>query len=155
MGRDRNSSPYPLLRPWVVASVFVLLLNDHVLKASVPGTVTGKLSDFAGLLFFPYLLHALWASVMPHRARLLPCVIATGLVFSAIQLDPTVGEMWAWALGGLQWLGWTGWAVIAGEATPPLRSVSHTADPTDLWALPMLGFSLRDAWAHRKRAPRP
>lgn len=48
VGRDRNSSPYPLLRPWVVASVFVLLLNDHVLKESVPGVVTGKLSNFAG-----------------------------------------------------------------------------------------------------------
>ena len=45
--------------PITLASVALLLLNDHVLKRSVPSALTGKLSDFAGLFFFPYLVIAL------------------------------------------------------------------------------------------------
>jgi hypothetical protein len=37
-------------------AVAVLIVNDHVLKHRFPGLVTGKLSDFAGLFFFPLLL---------------------------------------------------------------------------------------------------
>src|SRR5262245_40893240 len=39
-----------------IVAVGVLLLNDHVLKAAVPSWLTGKLSDFAGLYFAPYLV---------------------------------------------------------------------------------------------------
>src|SRR5690606_18791254 len=39
--------------PVTVASVIVLLLNDHVLKQAWPGFVTGKLSDVAGLVVAP------------------------------------------------------------------------------------------------------
>jgi len=45
--------------PITLASVALLILNDHVLKRSVPSALTGKLSDFAGLFFFPYLVIAL------------------------------------------------------------------------------------------------
>ena len=34
----------------------LLGLNDHVLKGAFPGLITGKLSDFAGLVFFPLVL---------------------------------------------------------------------------------------------------
>ncbi len=34
----------------------LLGLNDHVLKGIFPGMITGKLSDFAGLVFFPLVL---------------------------------------------------------------------------------------------------
>lgn len=136
---------HPLLRPWVVASVFVLILNDHLFKAAYPGFVTGKLSDFAGLLFFPYLLHALWTAIAPKRASLMGCVVATGVVFTAIQLLPVAGSTWCWMLGALQWIGWSVFALLAGDALPSLVPVTHTADPTDLLALPMLGFAVRDA----------
>ncbi|HET7846788.1 MAG TPA: hypothetical protein VFL72_04790, partial [Acidimicrobiia bacterium] len=39
----------------MVIAVLTLLINDHVLKGNAPGWLTGKLSDFAGLLFFPFL----------------------------------------------------------------------------------------------------
>ena len=50
-----------LCHPLPIAAVLVLTLNDHVLKGSglLPGWLTGKLSDFAGLFFFPLLLAAL------------------------------------------------------------------------------------------------
>jgi hypothetical protein len=34
----------------------LLALNDHLLKGIFPGFITGKLSDFAGLVFFPLVL---------------------------------------------------------------------------------------------------
>ncbi len=47
-----------LLQPLALGAIAVLLLNDHVFKAVAPGLVTGKLSDIAGLVFFPLLLVA-------------------------------------------------------------------------------------------------
>ena len=55
-----------LLHPIAVLAVAVLVINDHVLKGLAPGLLTGKLSDLAGLLFFPLLL----ASVVELAASL-------------------------------------------------------------------------------------
>jgi hypothetical protein len=44
-----------LSHPLSVGATGLLILNDHVLKSAMPGLVTGKLSDFAGLFFFPFL----------------------------------------------------------------------------------------------------
>ena len=35
-----------------------MIVNDRVLKVRYPSEVTGKLSDFAGLVFFPLFLVA-------------------------------------------------------------------------------------------------
>ena len=45
-----------LSHPLSLLSILILLLNDHLLKVVVPSQLTGKLSDFAGLFFFPFLL---------------------------------------------------------------------------------------------------
>lgn len=42
-----------LCHPVTVAGVLVLLINDHLLKHTWPGFVTGKLSDVAGLVVAP------------------------------------------------------------------------------------------------------
>ena len=47
---------YAFRHPLVLISILVLLLNDHVFKASMPSALTGKLSDLAGLFFFPFLV---------------------------------------------------------------------------------------------------
>jgi hypothetical protein len=39
----------------------VLILNDQFLKAAQPSWLTGKLSDVAGMMFFPFLLSATWS----------------------------------------------------------------------------------------------
>ncbi|MFZ9889678.1 MAG: hypothetical protein ACO3JL_19455, partial [Myxococcota bacterium] len=51
-----------LLRPWPMTALLVLAINDHALKGAgvLPSWVVGKLSDFAGLVFFPLLLVTLW-----------------------------------------------------------------------------------------------
>ena len=50
-----------LCHPVVVMAVVVCAVNDHLFKGSgwLPGVVTGKLSDVAGLFFFPTLLAVL------------------------------------------------------------------------------------------------
>ena len=50
-----------LASPAAIASLLLLLVNDHVLKQAWPGVVTGKLSDFAGLV------------VASHRSSSPPC----------------------------------------------------------------------------------
>lgn len=47
-----------LQHPLSLASIAILLFNDHVLKIISPSWLTGKLSDFAGLFFFPFVMAA-------------------------------------------------------------------------------------------------
>ncbi|WP_101787412.1 hypothetical protein [Nonomuraea indica] len=115
----------------VVATV-VLLLNDHLLKHTHPGVVTGKLSDVAGLVVAPPLVALLLAG----RADLV-ATLATGALFTLVKTTET-GAQTASHL----------WTLVAG----PSRVL---ADPTDLLALPALVL----AWwiRHRTlgRGPRP
>jgi hypothetical protein len=99
----------PLGHPLPLATVLLLAVNDHLLKARWPGLLTGKLSDFAGLFFFPLLLP------LPPALS----VLATGAVFTALKtwpafnrvvspllghnvLDPT--DLWALTMLPLSWL---------------------------------------------------
>lgn len=66
-----NKTGHPLF----IISVFILILNDWYLKPVFHNTVTGKLSDFAGLFALPYLLSAL----MPKHT--LKFHVWTGLLF--------------------------------------------------------------------------
>src|SRR3954462_10594003 len=45
-----------LLNPVFIIGLLLLTLNDHWLKMRYPGVLTGKLSDFAGMLIFPLFL---------------------------------------------------------------------------------------------------
>ncbi|MBI5932272.1 MAG: hypothetical protein HY867_01085 [Chloroflexi bacterium] len=47
-----------LQHPLTLLSIAVLLLNDHILKVIAPSWLTGKISDFAGLFFFPFIVAA-------------------------------------------------------------------------------------------------
>jgi hypothetical protein len=58
-----------LTHPAALLSISLLLLNDHVLKTLAPSWFTGKLSDFAGLFFFPFLLAAI-LSILADRISL-------------------------------------------------------------------------------------
>ena len=119
-------------------AVAVLVLNDHVLKEVWPGVLTGKLSDVAGLVFFPLLLLAVIDLLGATRlARSAParlvCVGLTGVAFSAIQLIPEAAQIYRHGLG---WMQWPALALLAGAPSP--QPVDHTMDPTDLLALPAL-----------------
>ena len=107
------------------AAALLLLVNDHGLKGAglLAASVTGKLSDFAGLLMAPVVLAALVAPRSRSAFRLAHLAIA--VVFALLKLSPACAALWC-ALGGA--LGMT-WRVVS--------------DSTDLVALPMLLVSLR------------
>lgn len=92
-----------LAHPWVVGSIALLAVNDHVLKgwpvgASGPlaGTMalaTGTLSDLAGVAMAALVL----GLVSGRRTR---SVVAAGVGFAALKLSPTVAHLAAPLLGG-------------------------------------------------------
>ncbi|WP_433382538.1 hypothetical protein [Streptosporangium sp. CA-115845] len=120
--------------PATVAATFVLLVNDHLLKALWPGPVTGKLSDVAGLLVAPPVLALAFlpalaltragpfSSVLARLAAPV-AIVATGVGFTLVKTTEAGAELASRA-----------WTLVAG----PSRVL---ADPTDLVALPALGVA--------------
>lgn len=81
-------------RPWPLLALVVLVVNDHLGKGSgvLPAWLTGKLSDLAGLFFFPILLFAICRALgsaprsSHERTRLASvCAGLTVLVFVALK----------------------------------------------------------------------
>lgn len=109
--------------PLFWGALLLLVVNDHVLKGAglLPGGVTGKLSDVAGLLVAPWILAFLW------RARTRPLVLLSHVVvgagFAAINLSPPLAR-----------------AVEELTAGTPFPWII-TVDRLDLLTLPALAFS--------------
>ncbi len=138
----RGSFARELAHPIPLVAVLVLVVNDHALKGSsvLPGWVTGKLSDVAGLFFFPVLLVALGRLVVgePRARALLPMLAsaATALGFSAVKLVVPVNAIVARTWGAM------------------------STDATDLLALPSVALAFvwmvrRDPCASLARAWHP
>jgi len=126
-----------LARPSAIAAIALLVVNDHVLKAAYPGFVTGKLSDFAGMMFFPLLLAAACEQIGFRRGMttVVAATIATGLVFASIKLSPGAGEVYRIVLAALQWPFRAGFAVLVGDPVPAMGHARLVTDRTDLIAL--------------------
>ena len=103
--------------PVFLTALVLLLLNDFLWKRIFGNTITGKLSDFAGLFAFAYCFSCL----LPSRAKMVH--IATGLFF-VIWKSPVVQPL----IDGLNIIG-----------IPLVRVVDYT----DLWALLILPLSYR------------
>ncbi len=124
MKHGRPDAARALMHPvWWIA-LGVLLLNDHVLKGAglLPGSLTGKLSDVAGLIVAPVVL-AFVLAVSTRRAMWL-VIAAVGSWFSLINTVPAMTRGWEQLtqLAGIPWKLW--------------------CDPSDLLALPALGVSV-------------
>ncbi|WP_086845604.1 hypothetical protein [Amycolatopsis kentuckyensis] len=120
--------------PLTIGATTVLLLNDHVLKHAWPGLVTGKLSDFAGLVAAPPVLGLLLGLVLAGRTAAAAAVLVTGAGFALVKLTAAGAGVASAA-----------WSVVNGPSV-------ILADPTDLVALPALGLSW---WAWRRVAAAP
>lgn len=48
-----------LTKPFTLFTIVLLLINDHYLKQRYANVLTGKISDFCGLYFFPLFILAL------------------------------------------------------------------------------------------------
>src|SRR5688500_990775 len=138
-----------LTHPLALGAVALLVINDHVLKQAAPSVITGKLSDFAGLAFFPLLLAAAaeCAGVRRGITTIVTAANATAVVFAAIKLWAPAGELYRVGLAALQWPFRAAHAFVTGGALPGLERVSLVADPTDLIAL--LALAIPVAIAHR------
>jgi hypothetical protein len=138
----------PLLHPVALAAVALLVVNDHFWKGVGPAWLTGKLSDVAGLVFFPLLLQSLVQLVLvaarrlprwPHTqpARLLSvCCALTALTFALIKLWSPAAWAYCHAAGSLQWPFRSLVTLLTAGTLGSLRPVALVMDPTDLLALP-------------------
>ncbi|NAS23508.1 hypothetical protein GT755_17630 [Herbidospora sp. NEAU-GS84] len=99
--------------PLTVLALVVLVVNDHLLKHTWPGVVTGKLSDVAGLILLPAVLDLVlrrpWLSIA-----------VTGVGFTLVKASETGA-----------WLASEAWSLAWGPSV-------ILADPTDLLTLPAL-----------------
>lgn len=109
-----------LRNPVFLAALGLLLVNDHLLKGAglIPGWLTGKLSDLAGLIVAPVLLGVL-IGARSHLARA-TAIGTVAIGFSILELSPAAAARYDAMLGSLG---------------VPSRS---WADPTDLIALVVL-----------------
>jgi len=126
----RFAIPRAFDHPLWWCALALLLLNDHLLKGAgvLPGAITGKLSDLAGMLVAPPLLaFALGAN---RRSARRAAVLLVGASLAAIKLAPEAARALehALALVGMQARVWV--------------------DPSDLWALALLPIG------HALSAPR-
>ena len=146
--RSRHDAPgAALLHPLSLASVLLLGLNDHVLKRVAPGLLSGKLSDFAGVVLLPLFLHAAF-EVTVARLRAPPspelsnralkvCMLLGLSAFALPEVWPPAETLYRYAFGAAHWPFRAAAAALAGRPLPPLQPVTATADVTDLLALPM------------------
>lgn len=104
-------------------SLALLVANDWLFKGHgvLPSWLTGKLSDFAGLIVAPVCLVSLLA--LRRRSAQLCCISATSVVFALTKVFPAGAELLERALAwvGLSWKVWP--------------------DPSDLTALAVLPIS--------------
>ena len=119
-----------LQHPATWLSIALLLVNDHVLKVVYPSWITGKLSDFAGLFFFPFLL-ATGLGILLSRSKV-PSIRVGQIAFALVGI-------WFILLKTLPALN-----LLTTELSSRLLGVptQFVMDPTDLVAL----FAMLPAW---------
>lgn len=159
IARDRRPSLIAgdaLLHPLAVGALGLLVLNDHLLKAAWPGFVTGKLSDLAGLAFFPILLMSGWELALraagrwhrPDARVLVLAILASTVGFVLVKTLPSTTATFGWTLGLAQWLLSMPIQTLAGQPAAAVRPAVVVADPADLIALPAIVLAI---WVGRSR----
>lgn len=127
-----------LLSAWTLLSVIVLLLNDHVLKWTLGNTVTGKLSDVAGVFLLPLLILGGTEALRKHfgvrwesgTAEILGTVAFVGIGFAAVKTVAPVGDAYEYMVGLLR--------KFATLSSDPVAPIIVYRDATDLLVLPVL-----------------
>lgn len=122
--------PSPLLSTGFLTGLFVLLLNDFVLKQQFHNSLTGKLSDLAGLFIFPLFLTAL----LPHWRKHIYFATAAGFAFwKSTYAEPVIDQL---------------------NVFLPF-SIGRTVDMTDLAALLVLPLSYSYKLSHFRNEVEP
>ena len=100
-----------LLHPVALASLALLIFNDHVLKFRAPGLLSGKLSDVAILVVGPLLLQGIVEVFLARsgrpwgpsgRAALVACAV-TGIAFALEKTLSPATELYRVTWGAMRW----------------------------------------------------
>lgn len=116
-----------LAHPLTILSVVILLVNDHLLRVFWPSWITGKLGDFAWLVFAPLILAIPLSFIVPKtirkhdRAVGISSIAIVAVVFGLAKTLPNFHAMTTQLIEAI--LGWPS---------------TLKRDPTDLVALPAL-----------------
>lgn len=148
--KDGQSSRFPgdlLLHPVALIALVLVIVNDRVLKIHFPSAFTGKLSDFAGLIYFPLFVVALiegarWL-VNRRRWELGPRSVMTvsliaGIILVLIKTWSPAAEIYRSYLGVILWPAYLLGDLIQGRGFPEIRRVGVVEDGSDLIALVVL-----------------
>lgn len=147
-----------LLHPLAILAIVVLVANDWFGKARWPGDLTGKLSDVAGMVFFPLLLVALaelGARLFGRRwlagpMTFLVVAVVVALVFAGTKTVEPVRAADELVIGWIRWVPHALVARASGDPTGPVIRPHVVADGTDLVAVP---FVLAAVWVGTRYRP--
>lgn len=125
----------------------LLLVNDHIFKVAAPSWLTGKLSDFAGLTFAPFLIALPLAWIIPAsrpRVGQIACLLC-GIGFALIKTVPAVRDAVVWLESGILGAPVQVWLDPSDLLTLPALCLSwyiwtRPANHNLSWALVALGF---------------
>jgi len=151
-----------ILHPAPLLALATLIVNDHWAKHAHPSFLTGKLSDVAGLIFFPLLIQALLeiaSSAMgrfrrPSQRVLAAAIIGTAILFSLAKTCPIANEAVRTVDASLRYPLRFVVALIHQAPRPRLGRPSLVLDPTDLLALPALAIAFVVGDRRRREAIR-
>lgn len=145
-----------LLHPVAIMALVLVIFNDRVLKVDYPSELSGKLSDFAGLVYFPLFavaaVEALRWLVRRNRWELtsravVNVAVVTGLIFVAIKVWYPAGEAYRSVMGAVMYPISLAGNLVRGDGVPELARVALVADRFDLLAIPVL---LLPVWVARR-----
>lgn len=141
-----------LCHPLALASLALLLFNDHYLKQAWPSALSGKLSDLAGVFLTPLVLFAAYELARPatlradprRENRVLGCLaIATAIGFALPELWGPADHAYRYGMGALRFPFRALAALLTSGDWPDFRPVVATPDVSDLLALPMAFVAYR------------
>lgn len=78
-----------ILNPYFIVGLIVLILNDFYLKYEYGNFITGKLSDFAGLLIFPMFV----AAIIPKFRKSISLITGVGFIIWKLPLFTPVIDL--------------------------------------------------------------
>lgn len=113
------------IHPLPLIAVVLTAVNDHYLKYQYPGVITGKLSDFMGLFYFPLFLCAVLVLTVQivkkdlvfNRKLLVTSIIFTDVIFCLMKLNSEFKNLF------VNWF------------SNQFFTIAVVSDPTDLVAL--------------------
>lgn len=144
------------LQPAPLLATAILVINDQILKERWSNSITGKLSDLAGVFLLPLLalgvrevflatLNRPWQSTARMLAGL---VILTGVGFTAVKSNPAIAHAYGYGLGCVRWPFQALGSLLSGGEVRKVSPAVVLTDWTDLVVLPTLWISWRCGLAH-------